>query len=161
MAPWRGAKHLQALTQVLLPGGVAFQLHPGLKSHPSPWLKAWPQLFNMSMKPIKGYRYVKWPCQGLAAQLLLYKTALNGPAPCVPSPSWLVGVRTSYIYFSLIFPEHPKFWTPLQIPIWAPPHRRPAASCYILVIWAPYCQVPVRVSCSYLYWIACAFLSDL
>ena len=35
-------------------GGVASQLHPGLKSPPSPWLKAWSQLFNISMKPVKG-----------------------------------------------------------------------------------------------------------
>ena len=35
------------------------QLHLGWKSLPSPWLKAWPQLFNISMKPVKGYRYVK------------------------------------------------------------------------------------------------------
>ena len=35
-------------------------LRPSLwKSLPSPWLKAWPQLFNISMKPVKGYRYVK------------------------------------------------------------------------------------------------------
>ena len=38
------------------------------------------------MKLVKGYRYVKWPYQGLAAKLLLSKTALNGPVPCVPSP---------------------------------------------------------------------------
>ena len=31
----------------------------GWKSLPSPWLKARPQLFNISMKPVKGYRYVK------------------------------------------------------------------------------------------------------
>ena len=36
-------------------------LHHGLKSLPSPWLKAQPQLFNISMKPVKGYRYVKQP----------------------------------------------------------------------------------------------------
>ena len=26
----------------------------GWKSLPSPWLKAWPQLFNISIKPVKG-----------------------------------------------------------------------------------------------------------
>ena len=54
-----------------------------------PWLKAGPQLFNISMKAVKGYRYVKcpWGRGQLAAKLLLHKTALNGPAPCVPSPS--------------------------------------------------------------------------
>ena len=30
----------------------------GSHFHP-PWLKAWPQLLNISMKPVKGYRYVK------------------------------------------------------------------------------------------------------
>ena len=39
--------------------GVASHLHHGLKSLPSPWLKARPQLFNISMKLVKGYRYVK------------------------------------------------------------------------------------------------------
>ena len=29
------------------------------------------------------------------------------------------GVRTSHIF--LIFPGHPEFWTPLQIPVWGPP----------------------------------------
>ena len=94
----------------------------GLKSLRSPRLKAWPQLFNIFMKPVKGYRYVKWPRQKLATQLLLYKTALNGPVPCVPSPSsGLWGWGHPIYFFSLIFPEHPEFWTPLQIPLWAPP----------------------------------------
>ena len=39
--------------------GVASQLCHGLKSLPSPWLKAWPQLFNISMNSLKDYRYVK------------------------------------------------------------------------------------------------------
>ena len=26
-----------------------------------------------------------------------------------------------YIFFSLIFPGHPEYWIPLQIPIWGPP----------------------------------------
>ena len=34
-------------------------LHP--VTLPLPWLKAGPQLFNISMKPVKGYRYVKRP----------------------------------------------------------------------------------------------------
>ena len=59
MARSHGANLLQTLTQALQPGGVASQLHIGWKSLPSPWLKAWPQLFNISMKPVKGYRYVK------------------------------------------------------------------------------------------------------
>ena len=73
------------------------------------------------MKPVKGYRYVKWPCQRLAAQLLLYKTALNGPAPCVPSPSSGLWGWGHPIYIFLIFPGHLEFWTPLQIPSWGPP----------------------------------------
>ena len=50
---------LQAFMQVLYPEGVASQLHHGLRLLPSPWLKAWPQLFKISMKPVNGYRYVK------------------------------------------------------------------------------------------------------
>ena len=87
MAPWHVANHLQDLTQALQPGGLASQLHPGLKSLPTPWLKAQPQLFNISMKLVKSYRYVKWPRLRLVAKLLLCRIALNGPAPCVPSPS--------------------------------------------------------------------------
>ena len=50
------------------------------------------------------------------------------PCSMCPFPQLrLVGVRTSYIYFSLIFPEHPEFWTPLQIPIWG---LHLAAPCY-------------------------------
>ena len=45
------------------------------------------KLFNICMKPVKGYGYVKLPFQRIAAQLRLCKTALNGPAPCVLSPS--------------------------------------------------------------------------
>ena len=48
------SSHAGAVTR-----GVASQSHLGWKSLPSPWLKAWPQLFNISMKPVKGYRYVK------------------------------------------------------------------------------------------------------
>ena len=40
----------------------------------------------------------------------------------------LVGVRTSYIHFSLIFPEHPVFWTPLPIPIPPRPWLHPVAN---------------------------------
>ena len=45
----------------------------------------------------------------------------NSQWPCsmCPIPQFrLVGVRTSHI---LIFPGHPEFWTPLQIPVWGPP----------------------------------------
>ena len=45
--------------------------------------------------------------------------------PCSISPILqlrFVGVRTFSLYFFfLIFPGHPEFWTPLQIPIWGPP----------------------------------------
>ena len=68
---------------------------PGSKHSHSDLTYLWNQL-----------KVVKWPCQGLSAKLLLYKTALNGPAPCVPSPSSDWGVRTSYIFFSNIS------WTP-------------------------------------------------
>ena len=101
--------------------GVASQLHLGWKPLPSPYLKAGPQLVNISMKLVKGYRFVKWPCQRLAAKLLLYKTALNGPAPRVPSPSSGLWGWGHPIYIFLIFPGHLEFWTPLHIPIWGPP----------------------------------------
>ena len=38
---------------------LSSQSHLGWNSHPSPWLKAWPQLFNICMKPVKGYRCVE------------------------------------------------------------------------------------------------------
>ena len=86
-------------------------------------------VFNISMKPIKGYRYVKLPSWRVSAQLLLFKTTLNGPAPWVPSPSSGVGVRTSYIYFFfLIFPGH---W--VLYPITNPYLGSPSASpCYVI-----------------------------
>ena len=56
----------------------------------------------------------------------------SSPWPCsmCPFPQLrLVGVRTSY-FFSLIFPEHREFWTPLQIlfatPLWLHPVTKPA-----------------------------------
>ena len=91
------------------------------KSLPSPWLKVWPQPLNISMKAVKSYRYVTWPCLRLVAKLLLCKTALNGPAPCVPSSDlW----RWGHPIF-LIFLGHPEFWTLLQIPLWGPPWLHP------------------------------------
>ena len=39
--------------------GAASQLQHWLKSLPSPWLKIWPQLSNISMKLASCYRYVK------------------------------------------------------------------------------------------------------
>ena len=55
------------------------------------------------------------------------------PCSMCPFPQLrLVGVRTSYMYFSLIFPEHPEFWTPLQIPIWAPPWLHPVTVSHAL-----------------------------
>ena len=98
--------------------GVPSQSHPRWKSLPSLWLKAWPQLFNISKKRVKNYRYAKWPCLRLVAKLLLCRTTLNGLAPCVPFPSSdLWGWRHPIF---LIFPGHPEFWTPLQIPLWGP-----------------------------------------
>ena len=64
--------------------------------------------------------------------------SLPPPPPLVlsmcPIPQLrLVGVRTSYIYFFLIFPGHPEFWTPLQIPICAP-----TLGCTLLQFWFPF-----------------------
>ena len=54
-----------------------------------------PQLFNISMKPVKGYRYVKWPCQRL-----LYKTALNGLLHVSLPPAQACGAEDIlYIFF--------------------------------------------------------------
>ena len=39
--------------------GSCFPVTSWVKSLPSPWLKAWPRLFNIPMKPFRGYRYVK------------------------------------------------------------------------------------------------------
>ena len=58
----------------------------------------------------------------------------------------LVGVRTSYIYSSLIFPKHPEFWTPLQIPIWGPPCLHPVT--LLLVQWK---RIIFGVFCMWLY----------
>ena len=60
-------------------------------------------------------------CQGLAAKLLLCKTALNGPVPCVPSPLAQACGGEDILYIFLIFRGHLEFWTPLQIPSWGPP----------------------------------------
>ena len=53
---------------------------------------------------------------------------LNGPAPCVSSPSSDLWGWGHPIF--LIFPGHPEFWNPLQIPIWGGPGLHP-------VIWTP------------------------
>ena len=60
-------------------------------------------------------------CKAVAMQ-----NSSQWPCSLCPIPQLrVVWVRTSYIYIYiyifLIFPEHPEFWTPLQIPIWAPP----------------------------------------
>ena len=55
------------------------------------------------------------------------------PCSVCPIPQLrLVGVRTSYIFFSLIFPKHPEFWTPFQIPISPPPPLHPVTLCVSL-----------------------------
>ena len=64
----------------------------------------------------------------------------QGPCSMRPIPQLrLVGVRTSYVYFFLIFPGDPEFWTPLQIPIWAP-----LLGCTLLQScrgkWTCYCE---------------------
>ena len=45
------------------------------------------------------------------------------PCSICPIPQLrFVWMRASYMYiFFLIFPRHPEFWTPLQIPICLPP----------------------------------------
>ena len=76
--------------------GVASQLCNGSKLLPSPWLKAWPQLFSISMKPVKSYRYVKRLCLRLVAKL---QNSSQWPCSMCPIPQFrLVGVRTSYIF---------------------------------------------------------------
>ena len=50
----------------------------------------------------------------------MYKTALNGPAPCVPCPSSGLWGWGHPIHIFLVFPGNLEFWTPLQIPIWGP-----------------------------------------
>ena len=99
------------------------------KSLPSPWLKAWPQLFNISMKPVKGYRYVKWPCQRLDAQLLLCKTVLNGPAPCVPYPSSDLWKWGHHIFFFSNISWTPWVLDPITNPYLGP---RLGLPCYRL-----------------------------
>ena len=108
--------------------GVASHLHHGLKSLPSPWLKAWPQLFNISMKPVKGYRYVKWPRQGQAAQLLLYKTALNGMALLHVSlpPAHACGDEDILYIFSNIS------WTPWVLDPITNPYLGPSSWLYLV-----------------------------
>ena len=39
--------------------GSCFPVPSWVEVTPIPWLKAWPQLFNISMKQVKGYRCVK------------------------------------------------------------------------------------------------------
>ena len=48
------SSHTGAVTR-----GSCLPVTSWVKVTPIPWLKAWPQLFNISMKPVKGYRYVK------------------------------------------------------------------------------------------------------
>ena len=124
-------------------------------------LKAWPQLFNISMKPAKGYIYVKWPCQSLAAKLLLCKTALNGPDPCVPSPAQTGrGEDIIYIFFSNIS------WTPWVLdPITNPYLPPPPLDCTLLQSLYPvpliYMFVFMPVLLCFDYWscsIVCSFV---
>ena len=82
-------------------------------------------------------------CQGLVAKLLLGKTALNGPVPCVPSPLAQACEGEDILYIFLTFPGHFEFWTPLQIPSWGPPLgctllQRGTPASY-LVLWLALC----------------------
>ena len=83
---------------------------PGLKHGHSCFTYLWNQL-----KVIDMLNHCSRDC----LQNLLFKTTLNSPAPCVPSPSSDLGEDILYIYF-LIFPGHPDFWTSLKIPICSP-----------------------------------------
>ena len=89
---------LQAVTQALQPTGAAFQLHPVWKSLPSPWLKAWPQLFNISMKPVKTYRYVKWPWLRLVAKLAVQNNS-QWPFYVCPIPQFRLVGGEDILYF--------------------------------------------------------------
>ena len=56
-------------------------------------------------------------CEAIATQ-----NSSEWPCSMRPFPQLrMVGVRISYIFFPLIFPEHLELWTPLQIPSWGPP----------------------------------------
>ena len=84
----------------------------GSHSHP-PWLKAWPQLFNISMKPVKSYRYVKRPTfLEVICKTVPIHNSSHRPFSMPPIPQLrLVRVKTSYRYiFSNIS------WTPSSGP---------------------------------------------
>ena len=59
---------------------------------------------------------------GASCKAVAIQDSSEWPCSMCPFPQLrLVGVRTSFINISLVFPGHLEFWTPLQIPIWAPP----------------------------------------
>ena len=65
------------------------------------------------------------------------------PCSTCPIPQLrLVGVRTSYIYFSLIFPGHSEFWTLFQIPI-CPPHWLHPVTVTVLIMKIPQMPPPL------------------
>ena len=67
-------------------------------------------MIEVSCKTVTMQNSSQWPC-----------------SKC-PIPQFrLVGVRTSYIF--LIFPGHPEFWTPLQIPLGGGPLAAPCYNC--------------------------------
>ena len=95
--------------------GTASQFCHRSKSLPSPWLQAWPQLFNKSTKLASCYRYVKelfLHIRNVGGQLLICKITQWPCSLCPISQSGLVGVGISCI---CIFPRHPKVWTLFQI----------------------------------------------
>ena len=73
------------------------------------------------MKPVKGYRYVKW-LPGVSYNAVATQNGSEWPCSMCPIPPgsgfWGWG-HPMYIF--LIFPGHLEFWTPLQIPSWGPP----------------------------------------
>ena len=118
--------HRRCNQRELLPSYMLGWSHshpPGSKHGHSYLTYLWNQL-----KVIDMFNDCGWLWQRLAAKLLLCKTALNGPAPCVPFPSsdWL---RTPYIFFSLIFPGHSWVLDPITNPHLPPPLTL-AAPCY-------------------------------
>ena len=107
----------------------------GSHSHPAGSKHDW--LFNIPVKPVTIYRYVKWPCQRLAAKLAMQNNS-QWPCSMCPIPQFRPArVRTSHIFNNF---GHPEFWTPLQIPFWG------TAGCTLLQIhWA----TPARAIIAY------------
>ena len=95
----------------LLPSYILSGSHSNLsgsKHSHSYLIYPWNQLKVIDMLKDHAWGYLQNCCYS--------KTTLNGPAACVPSPSSDLWGWGHPIF--LIFPGHPEFWTPLQIPLW-------------------------------------------